>query len=91
MSHDEKKSCDEKEADSDDDKYSLVSKVQAFCTANEFEQAFEDFALEHYDAFEGSTEMKENSEQPLEYYEIYNAYLRRFEAKIERFIDEVTL
>lgn len=68
----------------------LLTKVQDFCTSKEFEQEFESFAKEHSDTFMASLDHNSNEgEHPLEFFEVYQEYLRKFEGKIEDFIVEL--
>ena len=68
----------------------LLGKVREFCTSPEFEQAFESFAKEHSDVFMASLDYNSNEgEHPLEFFDVYQDYLRRFEGKIEHFIVEL--
>ena len=78
-----------KESKGDDAKGSMssvVDLVQEFCLSSEMEREFEDFAEEYKSEFSKSLEFKEGGEHPLEFYNIYAEYLRRFERKIENFI-----
>jgi hypothetical protein len=62
----------------------LLTKVQEFCTSSSFEQEFESFAKEHSDTFMASLDYSSNEgEHPLEFFEVYQAYLKKFEGKIE--------
>jgi hypothetical protein len=63
--------------------------LQEFCTSREFEEEFESFSKEYADLFLSSLDMKSGEEHPLEYYDAYRAYLRRFETKISDFIENV--
>ena len=68
---------------------SVVDLVQEFCLSSEIESAFENFAEEFGDVFAKSIDFKEGDEHPLEFYNIYDEYLKRFERKIEAFITSV--
>jgi len=67
----------------------LLQKVMAFCIGNSFEQDFEAFAEKNKAVFLPSLDMDEKAEHPLEFHDVYLDYLRKFEAKIERFIDSI--
>ena len=67
----------------------VVNLVRGFCLSSQFEGEFEKFAEKHYEEFKDVTEMKDSSEHRLEYYDIYNDYLAKFEGKIETFIENV--
>ena len=57
-----------------------------------FEAEFEAFAKEYCDVFRSSLDYKYNEgEHPVEFFEVYNDYLQRFEGKIEDFIREVSI
>ncbi len=71
-------------------KHELMNRVQEFCTSDEFEKEFEDFAKQYGKVFVRALDFEENSqEHPLEFHEVYREYLRRFEGIIENFIDTV--
>ena len=66
--------------------------LKTFCTSSDFESDFEQFAKEHSDVFRSSIDCKTGEgEHALEYYEVYQEYLRTFEGKIEDFINEVKI
>jgi hypothetical protein len=68
----------------------LLTKVQDFCTSTTFEQEFESFAKENSDVFMASLDYSSNEgEHPLEFFDVYQAYLKKFETKIENFIVEL--
>lgn len=68
----------------------LLTKVQEFCTSTSFEQEFENFAKDHSDIFMASLDYSSNDgEHPLEFFDVYKAYLKKFETKIEDFIVEL--
>lgn len=70
---------------------SIVDLVQEFCLSSSFEKEFEEFAEEYQHVFNQSTEFKQSSEHPLEFYDVYKEYLTRFEKRIEDFIKRVTI
>jgi hypothetical protein len=67
----------------------IVRLVAEFCRSSHFEEEFEVFAREHFEVFQDAAEMKDASEHRLEFYDIYNEYLHKFEAKIENFLRDV--
>lgn len=68
----------------------LMDVVKEFCTSHEFESEFEMFAKEHAHVFKDAANFSVHSkEHPLEYYDIYNKYLEKFETIIEEFIRKV--
>jgi len=78
-----------KEGDSKSSSSEVVALVREFCMSSHFEEEFEKFAETYYEEFKGVTEMQEGEEHRLEYYDIYNTYLSKFEGKIERFLEKV--
>ena len=72
------------------DRGELLEKVMEFCMRSQFEQDFEAFAADKAPVFidAGILEMDdENTEWPLSFHDTYLDYLRKFEGKIERFIE----
>lgn len=68
----------------------LLDVVQEFCTSDAFEAEFEQFAKEHAHIFEKSLEFSVHSaEHPMEFHQVYRAYLEKFEGMIESFILKV--
>lgn len=65
---------------------SLINKVRLFCEDESFEREFEQFARDNYDVFEPLAQMGKNDEQPVEFYDVYNQYLAKFETRIEEFV-----
>ena len=65
----------------------LLEKVMEFCIGSSFERDFENFAEQNSRPFLKTLDMDEKAEHPLEFHDIYLDYLRKFEAKIERFIE----
>ena len=61
----------------------IVDLVQEFCLSADVEAAFEQFAENHMHVFAKATEFREGDEHPLEFYNIYEEYLKIFERKIE--------
>ena len=73
-----------------DDKQDIIDVVQEFCMSDAFEQEFEMFAKEHADVFRKSINFSvHSSEHPLEFHDVYNRYLDKFEGMIEDFIVKV--
>ena len=68
----------------------IIELVQEYCMATQFENEFEKFADENFDIFSDATEMKDSSEHRLEFYDVYQKYLQKFERKIEDFLDTVS-
>lgn len=68
----------------------IIELVQEYCMATQFENEFEKFAADNFDIFADATEMKDSSEHRLEFYDIYQQYLHKFERKIEDFIYSVS-
>lgn len=66
----------------------LLTNVMEFCIGSSFERDFENFAQAHSQVFLKSLDMDDKAEYPLEFHDVYLDYLRKFEAKIERFIEE---
>jgi len=71
----------------EDEGRTVLQKVMQFCIGSAFERDFEDFAQKNKEVFLRSLEMDEKAEHPLEFHGVYLDYLRKFEAKIERFIE----
>ena len=67
----------------------LLEKVMEFCIGSGFERSFEEFAEANKSVFLSTLDMDEKAEHPLEFHDVYLDYLRKFEAKIERFIDSI--
>jgi len=65
----------------------LLQRVMQFCIGNAFERDFEEFAEKNKEVFLKSLDMDEKAEHPLEFHDVYLDYLRKFESKIERFIE----
>ena len=65
---------------------SLIEKVRTFCESNAFEGEFEAFAREHADLFMPLLQLQKGDEHPVEFYEVYNMYLSKFEKRIENFL-----
>lgn len=66
----------------------VLELVEQFCMSNSMESEFDAFAEEHADVFVRCLEIDRGGveEHPLEFHEIYQKYLKIFEAKIETFI-----
>jgi len=77
------------EEESKQQTFKVVEIVREFCMSSQFESEFEKFAEKHYEDFKDVTEMKTGDEHRLEYYDIYSAYLAKFEGKIEDFLEKV--
>lgn len=75
--------------EADGDKAELLEKVMEFCIGSQFEQDFESFAAEKASVFidAGILDMDDRAEYPLSFHDVYLDYLRKFEGKIERFIE----
>lgn len=69
----------------------LLEKVMEFCVGSQFEQDFEAFAADKAPIFidAGILDMDEKAEYPLSFHDTYLDYLRKFEGKIERFIESM--
>lgn len=82
----------ESKLDSDESKSpSPLDLIRELCLSTEFEREFEDFAEEHYSVFASAEEMKEEGdEHPLEFYDVYNKYIKTFEGRIEKFLKQVS-
>ena len=80
----------EEEEDEDDNKVPVVKLVQNFCMTSGFEREFEAFAEDNFEVFSDASEMKDNEEHKLEFYDVYNLYLTTFEKKIEDYILSVS-
>jgi hypothetical protein len=65
----------------------LLQRVMEFCIGSNFERSFEDFAEENKTIFLQSLDMDDKAEHPLSFHDCYLDYLRKFESKIERFIE----
>lgn len=67
----------------------LLEKVMEFCIGSQFERDFENFAAANAHIFldAGILEMDDKAEFPLSFHDVYLDYLRKFEGKIERFIE----
>jgi len=65
----------------------LLQRVMEFCIGSNFERSFEDFAEQNKTIFLQSLDMDEKAEHPLSFHDCYLDYLRKFESKIERFIE----
>ena len=68
---------------------SLIQRVQVFCETHEFEVEFESFAREHSDVFQRLLHLNKGDEHPIEFYDVYNLYLAKFEGRIEEFVVQV--
>ena len=69
----------------------LLNIVQEFCMSDAFEQEFEMFAKEHAEVFRQSLNFTVHAaEHPMEFYNVYNQYLKKFEGMIEGFIVKVS-
>lgn len=80
-----------KKDDESVDKDRVLEVVQELCTSKQFEGEFEAFAKEHADVFMQSLDFDENTtEHPLEFHEVYRAYLAKFERLIEQGIEQVS-
>ena len=72
------------------DKDRLLEVVQSYCVSNDFEAEFERFAKEHADVFLRALDFTaDTTEHPLEFHQVYQEYLRKFEGLIEDFIVKV--
>lgn len=79
---------DGKQGDDSQESMSVLAKVQQFCLSTSLEQDFEAFAKEHHEIFLQSLDFPPDStEHPLEFHSVYQDYLRKFEGRIERFIE----
>ena len=70
----------------DSDSESVVDKVQEFCLSIHIEEEFEAFCKEYQEIFNNQDHKDSSDEHPMVYYDVYKAYLDRFEGKIEKFI-----
>ena len=68
---------------------SLIDIVQEFCLSSKLETDFESFAVEFKDIFMSALDLKPGDEHPMQYFDAYQDFLKRFERKIEVFIEKV--
>lgn len=79
-----------KRSEGKDDRPDIMDLVQEFCMSNDFESEFEMFAKEHMHTFRDCATLPvRSSEHPLEYHDVYQKYLHKFEGMIEDFIVKV--
>ena len=77
----------ESSKEGDDSKYSALEAMKEYCLSDGLENAFEDFCREQKDVFLKCLDLEPGDEHPIEFHNVYLDYLKRFEGKIERFIE----
>lgn len=52
------------------------------------DKEFEDFASDHFEIFESSTELTTQDEHPIAFNDVYHEYLERFATKVEKILQK---
>lgn len=67
----------------------ILHKVQEYCSDKDFENDFNNFALEHYEDFKECLHLTPDDEHPIHFYDIFKKFVQFFESKIEKFLEDV--
>lgn len=76
-----------KDASDGEKVYLTLEAVKEYCLSEGLETAFEDFCREQKDTFLKCLDLQPGDEHPIEFHTVYLDYLKRFEGKIERFVE----